>query len=131
MLDEDGEPARYSFMNTEKSLISIFIVLTGENWNEIMILVIDQQKSIVEASIFFMSLMILGNYMLLNLFLAILLKFISENSESKEHEREVAQGRPCPDAQGGDSAIKEGEEDGSHGGDEGKDDEVDKDINDS
>jgi hypothetical protein len=35
------------------------------------------------SSIFFMSLMIIGNYMLLNLFLAILLKFISENSEKE------------------------------------------------
>jgi len=33
-------------------------------------------------AIFFMSLMIIGNYMLLNLFLAILLKFISETGDS-------------------------------------------------
>jgi hypothetical protein len=30
--------------------------------------------------------MMIGNYMLLNLFLAILLKFISENGESEEDE---------------------------------------------
>ena len=34
---EDGEPSRYSFSNTGIALITIFIVLTGENWNEIMI----------------------------------------------------------------------------------------------
>lgn len=40
-------------------------------------------------AVFFISLMILGNYMLLNLFLAILLKFISENSDhEKQHEGE-------------------------------------------
>lgn len=42
-----------------------------------------------------MSLMIIGNYMLLNLFLAILLKFISENSESgnpQEAEADIAVG---------------------------------------
>jgi len=54
-----------------------------------MIQVIDQQKDITLPSIFFIALMILGNYMLLNLFLAILLKFISENSEhEKQHEED-------------------------------------------
>jgi hypothetical protein len=42
LLDEDGEPSRYSFKKTHDSLITIFIVLTGENWNEIMVQVIDQ-----------------------------------------------------------------------------------------
>jgi len=37
-----------------------------------------------QPAIFFISLMIFGNYMLLNLFLAILLKFISENEEDDE-----------------------------------------------
>lgn len=37
-------------------------------------------------SIFFISLMLLGNYMLLNLFLAILLKFISENGENEDSD---------------------------------------------
>lgn len=39
--DLDGEPSRYNFSTTANSLITIFIVLTGENWNEIMIQVID------------------------------------------------------------------------------------------
>ena len=44
-------------------------------------------------AIFFIALMILGNYMLLNLFLAILLKFISENSDhEKEHKEGTCQG---------------------------------------
>lgn len=42
-------------------------------------------------AIFFFSLMIIGNYMLLNLFLAILLKFIAENNEGEDsHEGECA-----------------------------------------
>jgi len=35
--DEDGELSRYSFQSTAEALVTIFIVLTGENWNEIMI----------------------------------------------------------------------------------------------
>ena len=52
-----------------------------------MIEVIDQQKSFV-PSIFFVAIMIIGNFMLLNLFLAILLKSISEIGE-KDDEAEV------------------------------------------
>ena len=34
---DDGEESRYSFTKTGASLITIYIVLTGENWNEIMV----------------------------------------------------------------------------------------------
>lgn len=68
-------------MSTTDSSITIFIVLTGENWNEIMIQVMDKTQDFTLPSIFFMMLMIIGNYMLLNLFLAILLKFISQNED--------------------------------------------------
>lgn len=37
LLDGDGNPSRYSFSTTGDALISVFIILTGENWNEIMI----------------------------------------------------------------------------------------------
>jgi hypothetical protein len=43
LLDGDGEESRYSFESTGKAIISMFIILTGENWNEIMVQVIDQQ----------------------------------------------------------------------------------------
>lgn len=37
LLDGDGNPSRYSFGSTGSALVSMFIILTGENWNEIMI----------------------------------------------------------------------------------------------
>ena len=59
--------------------MTVFIVLSGENWNEIM------REVVVRVSwysvIFFVSIMLFGNYILLNLFLAILLKFFSDNEE--------------------------------------------------
>lgn len=42
LLDGDGNESRYSFASTGQSLISMFIILTGENWNEIMVQVMDQ-----------------------------------------------------------------------------------------
>lgn len=35
--DGDGNVSRYRFSTTGDALVSVFIVLTGENWNEIMI----------------------------------------------------------------------------------------------
>ena len=40
LLDDEGEESRYSFGDTYTALITMFIILTGENWNEVMILVI-------------------------------------------------------------------------------------------
>jgi voltage-dependent calcium channel L type alpha-1D len=73
----DGDVSRYNFGSTGDALITIFIILTGENWNQIMVEVIDKKKDFT-VSVFFICLMMIGNFMLLNLFLAILLKSISE-----------------------------------------------------
>ncbi len=40
--------------------------------------------AVAYQAIFFCFILVIGNYMLLNLFLAILLKFISENSEVEQ-----------------------------------------------
>ncbi len=77
----DEEPSRYTFETFVWSLITIFIILTGENWNEVMYIVIRRYG--IKASFYFVSLMVFGNFMLLNLFLAILLKYISDNVEEE------------------------------------------------
>ena len=81
LLNADEEESRYTFQSFEWSLITIFIILTGENWNEIMYLVIRRYG--FGAAFYFVSLMVFGNFMLLNLFLAILLKYISDNVEDE------------------------------------------------
>lgn len=70
----------------------MFIVLTGENWNEVMILVISNRKSFAPA-VLFIFMMLLGNMMLLNLFLAILLKSISGVGDDDDD----AEGDPAND----------------------------------
>lgn len=82
---EDGKESRYDFSSTVNSFITIFIILTGEDWNAIMVQAIDQQQSMLPSS-FFMINVILGHYMLLNLFLAILLKFITENTNTAKEK---------------------------------------------
>ena len=88
LLDADGNESRYSFQSTTKSMITTFIVLTAENWNEIMIQVIEATQSYVPA-LFFMSQIIFGTYMLLNLFLAVLLKFIIQQNLNIDSPQEA------------------------------------------
>ena len=79
MIDLDGEVTRYHFNSTLDSMITMFIVLTGENWNWVMRTVIhaNPDKEIVSI-VFFVSAMLIGNTMLLNMFLAIMLKFLED-----------------------------------------------------
>ena len=92
MIDEDGEITRYHFNTTTDAMITMFIVLTGENWNYVLntVALAHPDKSIL-AVIFFSSAVLIGNFMLLNLFLAILLKFlqdaVNEGLEAKLEER--------------------------------------------
>ena len=87
LLEDDKETvSRYNFKTTLHSLNTMFIVLTGENWNEIMILTIDNSRKFFGPAIFFISLMFIGNFMLLNLFLAILLKSISSNGDDDDKD---------------------------------------------
>lgn len=55
-----------------ESLLTMFVLLTGDQWSSIML---DFYRAVSPgaALAFFVSFMILGQYMLLNLFLAILL----------------------------------------------------------
>lgn len=84
--DADGEPNRFSFSTFGFSLITIFILLTGENWNSVMQVYVAEYG--FGSSIYFVSLIIFGNIMLLNLFLAILLNFISSNIEDEGEDEE-------------------------------------------
>eukprot|EP01083_Nonionella_stella_P139257 424463_1 len=67
------------------SLITVFQVIGGENWNEAMY---DGIQGIgFKAAFYFVSLFVIGNYILLNLFLAILLSnFGTDEDETPEIE---------------------------------------------
>jgi uncharacterized membrane protein len=91
MTEADGTRSRYQFDNVTNSLMLIFIILTSENWNAIMRIVVHSHGYFGVG--FCTSAMIIGNFMLLNLFLAILLKYIDERSdapETPEKEKEDA-----------------------------------------
>ena len=73
----DGTSPRENFDSFWNALLTIFIVLTGENWDSIMYSF--ARPFGAEAVVFFVSFIIIGQMILLNLFLAILLKNFDES----------------------------------------------------
>jgi hypothetical protein len=84
MLDSEGALSRYHFNTMMNSMLVMFILLTGENWNEIMRTLYNAHGW--TAIIFVESALIIGNFIMLNLFLAILLKYIEEEDIEEEGE---------------------------------------------
>mmetsp|Transcript_48144 Transcript_48144/g.35336 ORF Transcript_48144/g.35336 Transcript_48144/m.35336 type:complete len:86 (-) Transcript_48144:97-354(-) len=85
MVNYYGDTPRYVFTDFTSSMITIWVLLTGEDCNTQMYLGISQSG--YKASIFYISNLILGNMMLLNMFLAIFLNFISTNLEEQERAK--------------------------------------------
>jgi len=80
-----GQPyiPRHNFDNIGWSLITIFQILTGENWNSVMY---DGMYAVDNgwASLYFVLLVVIGNYIILNLFLAILLDNFGGGSDEED-----------------------------------------------
>ncbi|QDZ24407.1 ion transport protein [Chloropicon primus] len=86
----DGRP-RHNFDTLIWSILSVFQILTGEDWNAIMYDGIRATSSV--SAFYFLSLILVGQYIILNLFIAILLaNFEAQHLEDEEEEEKVAQG---------------------------------------
>eukprot|EP00347_Sterkiella_histriomuscorum_P005312 403357086 len=83
----NGTSPRINFDDFFNAFITIFIVLTGENWDAIMYDFTRAKGSI--AILFFVSFVVIGQLILLNLFLAILLKNFDESSIVQRKETTV------------------------------------------
>ena len=82
---DDAKSPRNNFDTFFNALITIFIVLTGEQWNRIMYDAYLFNKFLALA--FFISLIIIGQMILLNLFLAILLENFNVGEENEKGEK--------------------------------------------
>lgn len=86
VLPKDGHYPRANFNDFWSGLITVFIVLIGEDWNSSMY---DHVRAGGWGGyVFFITLFIFGNLILLNLFLAILLKNFEEPPGKDEDEDE-------------------------------------------
>ena len=93
---EDGETPRTNFDNLLWSFTTVFVVMTRENWQAVLF---DAMHSAGAAScIYFISLVILTNYILLALFIGTLLEnferfFLQGAAEDEEKEKAAEQKR--------------------------------------
>ncbi|KAJ7339584.1 hypothetical protein OS493_005987 [Desmophyllum pertusum] len=96
--DRDANP-RTNFDNFWNAALAVFQILTGEDWNAVMYEGVLSQGFQEKAytlgwSLYFVSLVVLGNYTLLNVFLAIAVdnlanaQQLSQDEEAEENARE-------------------------------------------
>ncbi|KAE9028237.1 hypothetical protein PF005_g1940 [Phytophthora fragariae] len=82
----DGTAPRNSFDTLLWAAITVFQIITGENWNDIMYNTI--LGSGMLSCVYFISLVIFGDFILMNLFVALLLDNFGENGEEQAQEKE-------------------------------------------
>jgi hypothetical protein len=86
----EEEKPRANFDTFGAAFLTVFQVLTMENWQNILFTMMSQAGFI--AAIYLISWIFIGNFVLLNLFLAILLdSFIEEDEEEKKELKEQNQ----------------------------------------
>lgn len=80
---------RSNFDNFFNAYMTVFQILTGENWNEVMYNGIDAFGGIHSAGaltiVYFLCLVIFGNYVVLNIFLAIAVESLETVQEKLSH----------------------------------------------
>ena len=88
--DWEEEKPRANFDSFIAAFLTVFQVLTMENWQTILFTTMSQAGFI--AALYLISWIFIGNFVLLNLFLAILLdSFIEEDEEEKKEMQEQNQ----------------------------------------
>ncbi|XP_039469511.1 calcium channel, voltage-dependent, P/Q type, alpha 1A subunit, b [Oreochromis aureus] len=88
---DDGTPPT-NFDTFAAAIMTVFQILTGEDWNEVMYYGIESQGGVKDKgmifSIFFIVLTLFGNYTLLNVFLAIAVDNLANAQELTKDEEE-------------------------------------------
>lgn len=85
-LNNDYTGIRQTFDNFEQSFLVAFQLLTVENWNDLMTVTMVSSVGSLVSCLYLISWIFLGNYVLLNLFLSILLSGFSKVKHLEEDE---------------------------------------------
>ncbi|XP_050519467.1 muscle calcium channel subunit alpha-1 isoform X6 [Diabrotica virgifera virgifera] len=121
------EKTRYNFDSFWQSLLTVFQILTGEDWNVVMYEGIAAYGGVespgVLSCIYFIILFICGNYILLNVFLAIAVDNLADaesltaiEKEEEEGERKSASPTPHEEVEEEHSVEEEETDDGQYSG---------------
>ena len=86
--DPNGFSPRQNFDSFPEAFVSVFVCLIGEDWQLVMHDFMRSTQSRLAPSLFFISLMVLGNLFLMNLFLAILLKNFEDKKDAPDGHNE-------------------------------------------
>merc|ERR1719197_2469728 len=78
-----GDVPRHNFDSFGWSFVTVFQVLTGENWNEVLYNAI-RGTGWTMAVIYFVVLNVLGNYVIFNLFMAIVFSQFDDDGDEEE-----------------------------------------------
>merc|ERR1719247_94065 len=112
LVDEDGRRPRAHFDDFVTAFLSIFQVLSGENWNSVMY---DGMKAVGWwGSLFFVGVVLLGNFVIFNLFLAILMGKFEEQSALMRERAELLSKRRKTRVLALAMDVPDGEEEGEH-----------------
>eukprot|EP01062_Namystynia_karyoxenos_P000906 TRINITY_DN10322_c0_g1_i1.p1 TRINITY_DN10322_c0_g1~~TRINITY_DN10322_c0_g1_i1.p1 ORF type:complete len:2489 (+),score=759.50 TRINITY_DN10322_c0_g1_i1:117-7469(+) len=87
--ENDGifEGARPNFANVAQAMLTVFVVFTGEGWATIMVAVMGPARlSRWSVGVYFVSCFVVGNYLLSNLFVAILIDSFSRSVSAGDYE---------------------------------------------
>ncbi|XP_049817851.1 muscle calcium channel subunit alpha-1 isoform X2 [Aethina tumida] len=114
---ETQEKSRFNFDSFWQSLLTVFQILTGEDWNAVMYQGIAAYGGVkspgVLACIYFIILFICGNYILLNVFLAIAVDNLADAESltaiEKEEEEEAEKQKSKSPTPNGEEEIEEEE----------------------
>ncbi|XP_068695384.1 voltage-dependent calcium channel type A subunit alpha-1-like isoform X1 [Montipora foliosa] len=98
-ITDDKPPPSTNFDDFQSAMLAVFQILTGEDWNTVMYSGINalggpHKLGGILGSLYFILLVILGNYTLLNVFLAIAVdnlanaQILTEDEEKENEERE-------------------------------------------
>ncbi|XP_075241341.1 muscle calcium channel subunit alpha-1-like isoform X7 [Convolutriloba macropyga] len=99
-LNDNEEKPRSNFDTFWQALVTVFQILTGEDWNEVMYNGIESMGGIRDlgfvACIYFIVLFICGNYILLNVFLAIAVDNLADadSLSNAQEEADAAKKEP-------------------------------------
>lgn len=84
--EETGESIRFNFDTLGWAFINVFIVMGGENWNELMS--DTAEKTSVYAAIYFVIVLLTGQFIILNVFFSIVLSNFDEDTDEDEDNAE-------------------------------------------
>jgi len=91
----EGQLVRPNFSSFLYSMTTVFITITGENWNDIMYIAIQNNNWF--GAVYFVLIVVIGSYIILNLFLAILLDKFEQVGRERQRQDSTFSTDSCSD----------------------------------